>query len=226
MKLLLGLLLSMSVHAKTIKVALIDSGIDHFTRDIKLCPNGLYDLTGNLLKMHVTKSEMTDKFGHGTNVAYLIADRLKDVDYCFYIFKIYEINENTKSLKPTMLAFLLASNLNVDVINYSSGGPDEDPLEQAVIKTLTDKGIKLVTAAGNLNLNLDTTCNYFPCCYDDVICVGNIEDTGMRQEMSNYGKRVNHWEKGCNVHAGGWIMTGTSQAAALYSSKIVRDLAK
>ena len=78
-----------NVDAKTIKVAIIDSGVSHIESYVKICPDGLYDLTQMPPKIHALPIEMSDEIGHGDNVTYIIADNLRDVDYCMYIIKIY-----------------------------------------------------------------------------------------------------------------------------------------
>ncbi len=216
------LFFSLSVEARTIRLAVIDSGVGTFSPHLKICPNGLYDLTKRPRRINVQPSEMTDEIHHGTNVSYIIADRLTDIDYCMYIIKIYS-NKN-KGSEPYILAFLIANSLHVDVVNYSSSGDNPSDSERVLLDAMKRHGITVVVAAGNVNHNLDLTCDAYPCCYGNTVCVGNVEDNGERQETSNYGSKL-VWERGCHINAGGWTMTGTSQATALRTARIVREMA-
>lgn len=211
-------------NTKTIKIAVIDTGINHIESHVKICPNGLYDMTGNIFHMNVQSFEMTDEVTHGTNISYIIADNLKDVDYCMYIIKVYGKTSSFNAYTH-LLGFLLAYNLDVDVVNYSSGGLSNLHEEEMIIKFMTDRGTTFVTAAGNESKNLDLNCNFFPCCYKETVCVGNMYDKYHKHYLSNYGSKVTKWELGCNIDAGGVVMTGSSQSTALYTAKLVRELA-
>jgi hypothetical protein len=67
--------------------------------------------------------------------------------------------------------------------------------------------------------------------YDSrIIIVGNLVDEKSRTiaSSSNYGKSVNAWEKGTDILSrlpGGYgLMTGTSQATAIRTGKLIRQM--
>jgi subtilisin family serine protease len=75
-------------------------------------------------------------------------------------------------------------------------------------------------------------CDYFPACYDDrIVVVGNLQDNideVKRAPSSNYGSYIKRWEIGTEVLStlpGGKFgrMTGTSQATAVATGKLVRE---
>lgn len=66
----------------------------------------------------------------------------------------------------------------------------------------------------------------YPGNYDSrIILVGNLEKNGISHSpSSNYGDRVNAWEIGTDVESAGIKMTGTSQATAVHTGKLVRKM--
>lgn len=198
--LLLILLFPSLLFAKTIKVAIIDSGLDNL-QGVKLCKSGLIDLTNSSMK--------SEYFKHGNNITHIIVDNLETEDYCVYHIKAF--SDVTKSIADTQ-AFAIAILLGVDIINYSAGGAGGDIYEEAVVALAVAKGIKVFVAAGNDGHNLDKNCNYFPACYKiaKLNVVGNL-----RNKTSNYGKIVNIVKDGNNVKSGGVTLTGSSQSTAL-----------
>ena len=169
-----------------------------------------------------------DNLGHGTNISYIIADRLKDIDYCIIVIKVFDIkNQEVFGLTPSKVAFLYLLTMgNIDIINFSAGGRGDDHAEKILVSALIASNIKFISAAGNDFVNLDKDCYYYPACYNGVISVGNLMDNGKPAWSSNYGKRVTFWEWGTQVCGGGVCMTGTSQATAIHTAKEARELAK
>ncbi len=193
------------IFARTLRIAVIDSGLTE-VKGVKLCKEGIIDLTRTN-----TKSEY---YKHGDNITHIISDALGDLDYCIVHIKAF--SEHTNYYFASADAFSFALNLNVDIINYSAGGLLYSKLEAKWISLALKKGIKVIVAAGNERIDLDKKCNYYPACIQGVALVGNIDNV-----YSNYGKRVTAWRNGNNIKAGGTTLSGTSQACALYT----RDLA-
>lgn len=191
---------------KLVRIAVIDTGYNVEFNTLKLCNKGL-DFTG---------TGLNDNIGHGNNVAHIIANRLTDLNYCIYPIKVFDVDDGIFNLKRILQGLHAAYKFKPDIINLSYGGTGEFVIEWLYIKFLLDKNITIVAAAGNLATNLDKKCNYFPACYDDrIITVGNLNESGKRQSKSNYGHYVKKWNVGTNVFAGGYSLTGTSQATAI-----------
>lgn len=205
--------------AAQIRIAVLDSGLTQVKpTDVKLCSSGHMDFTG---------TGFADNMGHGTNVTYLIAERLKNIDYCIVIFKIFDPNYESSKISATHLAlFYILENHNIDVVNYSAGGSSFSFIEKIIISGLIESGVKVISAAGNDGKDLDKNCYYYPACYAGVISVGNMATQGKRNPTSNYGSRVTTWEMGTYQCAGGRCMTGSSQATAIHTAKVVKSISK
>jgi hypothetical protein len=212
MKLLLLILLLFPsiLFARTIKVAILDTGLDQM-QGVKLCKDGLKDFSNS----DNTRSE---RGGHGNNIHHIIVDGLEKEDFCVYHYKV--INDKT----AYMLSALVAAIVNkVDIINYSAGGHGDDIWEKALISLALHSGIIVNVAAGNEDTNLDKNCNFFPACYfklPNFNVVGNL-----RGHRTNYGgKVVTRWIDGNKINAGGQVMSGSSQSTALLSREILIKL--
>lgn len=209
---LISLLFSFNVNARQIHIAIVDSGLPSFETDAKICSKGVFDLTN---------TDVYDKMDHGSNILGIISDALnkEKVDYCIYILKIYDKDSKNTPFIRHLTAYLYLYYLNVDIINYSSVGNIKSEPEYILIKGLVDKKIKFVSAAGNLNQDLDKKCSAWPACISGVISVGNLNKDGSRHKTSNYGKIVSKWNIGTNICSNHICMTGSSQATAVETAK-------
>ena len=81
--------------------------------------------------------------------------------------------------------------------------------------------------AGNNRTNLDVTYTSYPVCYDSrVRGVGSLNKAGGMSYFSNYGTILKYWKLGEEVSAGGFTMSGTSQATPQATADIARQLSK
>ena len=71
--------------------------------------------------------------------------------------------------------------------------------------------------------NLDKKCNIYPACYDKRIIMVSRSEIGKK---CGYGKRVTILENGTDIKGFGIAMSGTSQATAVVTGKIIKDRAK
>lgn len=209
--------------AKQIRIVVIDTGFNkEAVPSAKICKDGIIDFTGD-------GEGGRDELGHGTNIVGIIANELKDSDYCLYIIKIYT-KTNKLDAASKYFAYILSLTLTIrihpDVVNFSSSGSEENTAEKYLIKALTENGTIFVTAAGNESINLDSNCAAYPACYTGVVSVGNLSSNLRPHYSSNFGKRVSMWAVGTNITAGGFTMTGTSQSTAFATAAIVKRLQK
>jgi subtilisin family serine protease len=222
------------VHAKTITIAVIDTGVD---KDLPhLCKMGHKSF------VDTSPDPLQDDHGHGTHVAGIVVNNAGEGDYCIVAIKYYsDKNTGLQNLANLKKSIQYAINIKVDFINLSGGGPDSDPKERLLFKKALKNKIKIVAAAGNEHNDLDKVCNYFPACYDKrIVMVGNLltpEEIGMslpypdltlRSPSSNYGIRVTRWEVGTDVESTlpngkRGKMSGTSQATAVATSELVKE---
>ena len=141
--------------AKTIKIAVIDTGFDFNSkweklgkdsdgrqlRKPKLCNEGHKDFTGTGIQ---------DTMGHGTHVTGIIAKFAEDADYCIVVIKFYDVGAiPTDNFRNSAVALSYAYNLGVDMINYSGGGVEFALDEYLAVKKLLDRGVVFIAAAGN-----------------------------------------------------------------------------
>lgn len=198
------------------KIAVIDSGYDpaRAYEPAKLCKTGHYDFftkTANVAYYHV----------HGTHVADVLVEKLKDVDYCLIIFQVFTetFSDGPKAgAKDIAQALHDSIGLGVTAINMSFGSFVAVKEEEQALKATATVPIPAFVAAGNDHMDLDKKCGYFPACYSakNIVIVGaqDIDVPKMHAEYSNYGKRVSVWAPGYfnKGEESGWKY-GTSYAA-------------
>lgn len=214
-----------------VRIVVIDSGFGYRDagHEANLCKFGHRDFTGErqFTKNYVTKDPIPlDLHGHGTNIVGIIDGYAKraGINYCIVVLKYYsERQSGQENLIGSIRAINYAANIKADFINYSGGGPEQDRVEHAAVKRFIKHGGTFVAAAGNEGQDLNSPESaYFPAMYrDGIIIVGNLCKDGVKCSSSNYGKAVTRWEIGEDVEAFGLTMTGTSQATAVATGKLV-----
>lgn len=199
-----------------IKVAVIDTGLKpEYNQFAHLCPFGHKDFTGEGLE---------DINGHGTNVTGLITNNAQSNGYCIVIIKAYAYKFNVLSLKYEITPYVTealeyAHQINAQIINLSGGGSFPIYKEEQIVRKILNANRILIVAAGNGNNDLDKKCVYYPACYDSRIYV--IGNSG---ELSNYGKVVDLFYYADNQMAFGQKMSGSSQATALFTGKLLKNI--
>ena len=160
-------------------------------------------------------------------------------NFCLVIIKYFDPSSKSDNLLNTIRSIEWAIKQNVDVINYSGGGTQFSAKEKEQVIAALNKGIKFVAAAGNERSNIDEH-RYYPAMYDNrIFVVGNLVKSKVRlpsaikdidvSPTSNWGSSVNTWEVGTNILSrlpgnSFGFMTGTSQACAIKSGKMVREM--
>ncbi len=211
--------------AGPIIVAVLDTGFGYANlgHDAKLCRYGHKDFTSE----HAVTMEYAtavpvpiDYNGHGTNIVGLIGKQLSNDDkYCIVVIKIYD-----KKGRPghTNQGIRYATDIGVDFINYSAGGEAPDYDEEQEVRKYLRHGGRFIAAAGNEGKPLSRQ-GYYPAMYPGVVSVGALTHTREIERHSNYGRQVSLWEVGEEQEAWGITMTGTSQATAIATGKLVAE---
>lgn len=208
-------------------VAVIDTGLklNDQSRKVKLCKTGHKNFSDNGLMQftHLSKDPVPfDAHGHGTNVAGLIHKYAGDASYCIVIIKYFDGKlQRENALANTILAIKHAMEIGAKYINYSGGGTAFSYSEQKAVKEFLDKGGIFVASAGNNRQDIEKV-PYYPASDDPrTISVGSIEEDGTRSGYSNWGTSIDKWDLGSNQVGFGVSMSGTSQATAVVTGKII-----
>lgn len=212
---------------KEIVVAVVDTGIQG---DHAFLANNIYVVGGKSSSTNygvdfsgekVTNTP-TDQHGHGTHVAGIVKSIFPEVK--ILALKYYNPKASGQAnLDATIKALQYAVDNNVDVINYSGGGPEASVEELRVLKAAEKKGILVIAAAGNERSNIDDKRHaYYPASYglSNIITVGAHDDGLNIIPSSNWGKNSvdiaapGHRIRSAIPQNGAGYMTGTSQATA------------
>ncbi len=215
MKYMLLILLSLTSHAEEnrIKIAVVDTGIKfNASIDDYLCSGGHFDATG---------TGLNDVVGHGTNVAGLIAKHIDPKTHCLIIYKFFQSQYN--NVEFSHLIDMAVDN-GAQYINISATEKDRNPRTLVAIQRAVANNVYVVVAAGNNDANLSTYCYLYPACFNIKShyfkVVANFNGL-IKAPTSNYGGTVNTAEDGENQEALGIKMSGTSQATAIVTGKLV-----
>ena len=228
-------------------IAVIDTGleINQYTKDIPLCFGKHADFTTDRLFMDQPPE---DSLKHGTNVTAALNNQIIKIsnskDYCIAILKYINSKKEFGAVVKSIEAKKYAQKIGAKIVNFSSVGDIESTNETIIVKKLLDSGIKIFVSAGNEGKLIDKPsylCEHSPAAFaqtrkckrigifpgmsdNRVVVVGNLSKNGGKHATSNYGPRVDRWEVGEEVEAGGYKSTGTSQAAAIATGKYVGEL--
>lgn len=196
-------------------IAILDTGYNpaEATTKLKLCDKGHYDAR--------TKTNNPNWSSiHGTRVANIIAEKLKDVDYCVQVINYWIPGEDLANVEAVGNALeQVGKEARVpDAMNISSEGFGSNSKEEAAMRRLAEAGTQFFVAAGNSSKNLDLMCTSYPACYDidNLTVVGMQDDVDpkVKSKQSNYGKRVDVWAPGYALDKeGNKCAEGTSFAA-------------
>ena len=166
-----------------------------------------------------------DKHGHGTHISGIVKSVFPGTK--MLTLKYYgEHATGADNLNATIKALQYAVDKNVDIINYSGGGPNPSPRELEVLKEAERKGIVVIAAAGNERSNIDIPRNaYYPASYNlsNIISVMAYNQNLSPILSSNYGeKSVDIAGPGDRIRSSlpgkrSGHLTGTSQATAFVS---------
>ena len=196
-----------------VTIAVVDTGVqnDHEFLSGRVEPTG-FDSVYN--------ESCYDKRGHGTHVAGIIVANTKSN----VKIKPYKVigDDGTGTDTQLYLGIQAAIEDGVDIINLSLTRKGESEIVHEAVIEAYNAGITVVAAAGNDNVNLNETF-YTPACFDEVICVVNIDANKKRSSTSNWRYNDTLSAPGVDIlssYIGNTykVMSGTSMAAPFISS--------
>lgn len=171
---------------KTIKVAVIDTGIERGHPDLAGAYRGGYDFVNK-------DDDPLDDNGHGTHVAGTIAaanDATGVVGVAPEV-EIYALKVLGSSGSGTLSSVISALNWAIDnkmnVLNLSLGSNESSTSEEAAFKRVADAGIIAVAASGNDYDTMQVDGIAFPAGYPTVLSVGAIDKNSVVAEFSQRG---------------------------------------
>jgi len=204
------------------KIAIMDTGINYNSIDqhLNVCVDGIHDFTGTGIQ---------DNIGHGSNIAAIISKDLDEgYDYCLLILKWFDKKNKFNNMISYEKALkYISSDKSINIVNMSLSGSGFDYNEKLLLTRILENDTIINVAAGNDGANLDKNCNSYPACYDSrLVVIGNIEESGIRNKSSNYGKIIDFWKIGTNITEAGVTMSGTSQSCAVQTNIEIKRRSK
>ncbi|MBC7814484.1 MAG: S8 family serine peptidase, partial [Burkholderiales bacterium] len=214
-------------NVNSIRIAVIDSGVcaDH------------PDLAGRIVAgWDFVQGDDTpqDEFGHGCNIAGVIAANMNDD------IGIAGVAPNAQIMPLRILdahgigrysdvaaAVVYAADHDAQIINLSVGGVNASDMLEDAIDYAIGKGITVIAAAGNAG----TEQVLYPAAYAPVIAVGSIGRDLQRSSFSNYGAGVDVYAPGSDIltttRSGGYgSVSGTSFAAPHVAAAAALEIAR
>lgn len=213
-------------YGKDVHIAILDTGIDVNHK----CLNNRIVETKNFID---GSEDVTDKNGHGTHVAGIIAaNRSKEgmtgiaPEVSLHIYKVLADNGNG-SHDAIIKALEQGINQKVDIINMSLGGTEANEKMHELINKAINNGICVVCASGNEAMGDNGSVDEisYPGFWREVVEVGSVEQDGIISKFSNsnynidlvaYGGQITSCYPG-NKYA---TTSGTSQATPQISGAL------
>ena len=153
------------------KIAVIDSGVD-ITEDIDVV-----DRVDLLYAGEESSFLCCDMTGHGTAVASIICAKDDDngvtgIDDDLEVYSVRILDENNEAPISRVVAALQWCEENgIDIINMSFGTNYDSDILREEIKSVADKGILMIAAAGN---DKEADQILYPAAYEEVMAVGGV----------------------------------------------------
>ncbi|MFD0902542.1 S8 family serine peptidase [Actinomadura sediminis] len=188
-----------ATRGKGVTVAVVDSGIEANHPQLK----------GKVAKSHdATKTTAGDCFGHGTQVAGIIAAtdmRRQNVPFVGVAPQVKLLNAkfttgestNDNTLLPKAIDWAVDN--GADVVNVSARAPDTTALRAAVEKAKRED-VLIVAAAGNVAQDQrGKESAAYPASYEGVLSVAAVDEAGTIADFSNIKSRIDVSAPGQNI---------------------------
>ena len=215
-----------NIHVKSGKVSMQNYGMDFSYKNPDVASTASFNKNLKTTPSSILKP--MDSNGHGTHVSGII----KSIFPHAKIISLKYYNPDAsgqKNLESTIQALDYAVKKNVDIINYSGGGPESSPKELRILKKAEKKGILIIAAAGNENSDIDQQANaYYPASYylSNIITVTAHDKNAALLSSANYGKKTvdlsapGHRIKSIFPNDQTGFLSGTSQATAFVTGAV------
>lgn len=198
---------------KGVKVAVLDTGVQHDHPGFDGKVTGLYDA------IRKKEGQATDRHGHGTHCAGIVHAIAPEAE----IVGIKVLGDSGSGTTADIAHGIdvAVTVFKVDVISLSLGGPDRDPHQEPAIKRAVAAGVVVICAAGNDGPG-DT--EGFPGRYPDSISVAACDSQRRLAPFSSHGPNVFTADPGVDVLSllpgtREGEMSGTSMACPVEAGK-------
>ena len=196
----------------SIKVAVVDSGVDYYHSHLKNRIIKGYDYIDG-------DSDPYDQNGHGTHVAGTVVDCTPGLKVKILAVRVTGA-EGKGSCSQAGQGIRYAANHGAKVINISMGAQSHSYYYDSAVEYAVKKGAVVVAASGNGDGTYGYNLNYKDCCpahMAEPIVVGAINQYQQIGSFSNYGKTVDVAAPGVMIYScalgGGYKYdNGTSMA--------------
>lgn len=214
---------SQSAPLRTVKVAIIDTGISADAISAEFIGEG-----ANYLDSEKTTA---DTYGHGTAVASVILENAENVILVPLVSNMYEKGK-ISFVDTAIFAQMIRDAVDVygcEIINISAGLVLDKEAVRLAVEYAEENGVLIVASAGN-DYKENPGQIYYPAAYGTVLAVGSLTADGLAiSDFSQRGEWVDTFDVGENVH----ILTlsgadktdsGSSYAAAKITAAAVKLL--
>lgn len=182
--------------SSTIRIAILDTGIDQDHEDLKA------KIVAN--KNFTTSRTVDDRYGHGTHcagIAAAITDNGKGVAGVGFNTSLMngKVLGDNGSGQYSWIAngIIWAADNGAHVISMSLGGSSGSTTLQDAVAYAYNKGAVLVAAAGNDN----TSSPSYPAYYEQCIAVAATDQNDAKASFSNYGSWVDIAAPGVSIYS-------------------------
>ncbi len=177
-----------SISSRTVKVAVIDTGVDASHTYLEGRVLAGRDFVDN-------DSDADDGHYHGTHVAGTVVDGTMELTN-IKIIPVRVLNSQGKGSSSNVAnGIRYAADQGADVINMSLGGGHSSEIDSAV-RYAASKNALCVVAAGNDNIDTSYEC---PAHIEDAVTVAAIDSDERKAYFSNYGDEVDLCAPGVDI---------------------------
>ncbi|MCX6935124.1 MAG: S8 family peptidase [Verrucomicrobia bacterium] len=211
-----------------IKVGVLDTGIALEHPDLKPAILEARDFTRS-------PSDAYDAQGHGTHVCGIISARrnangIVGVAPETQLLMAKVLNDEGSGTSADIVAGIRwAVEAGADILSMSLGSPEPDEEIHHALRDAIQKGVFVITAAGNEGPALDTVG--YPAGFPEMVAVGSIDRQKKLSSFSSRGRQVDIVAPGdkitsCYPPRGYAVLSGTSMATPFVSGVVALSLAK
>jgi len=168
-------------------IGIIDTGLNQKHKDLKKNIVQGYDF------VHNRKKKMTDKDGHGSFIAGLIASQVNNRKGIAGLSRLDRLKvmplKFDFSTDQAISAIALAQAKGIRILNVSWGTEEYD---QALYDGIRAYNGLVISAAGNEGVGHNENNHFYPCDFDleNIICVGASDENDRITDYSDFGENV------------------------------------